>query len=65
MFDFLSKASKSSAITAAPDVETLTQQLTNAIKAQYINGNITAADLQKLVKLANDGGRLRGALTYL
>lgn len=65
MFDFLNKASKPAPITAAPDVETLTQQLTNAIKAQFANGNITAAELQKLVQLANDGARLRGALRFL
>lgn len=65
MFDFLNKVSKSAAITAAPDVETLTKQLTAAIKAQFINGNITAVELQKLVQLANDGARLRGALRFL
>ena len=65
MFDFLNKANKPAAITAAPDVETLTHQLTNAIKAQFVNGNITAAELQKLVQLANDGARLRGALRFL
>ena len=65
MFDFLNKASKSPAITATPNIETLTLQLTNAIKAQYINGNITAAELQKLVQLANNGARLRSALRFL
>ncbi len=66
MFDFLHKGgNNSAAIAAAPDVETLTQQLTNAIKAQFINGNITAAELQKLVQLANDGARLRSALRFL
>ena len=65
MFDFLNKASKPATITDAPDVKALTQQLTNAIKAQFVNGNITAAELQKLVQLANDGARLRGALRFL
>ncbi len=81
MFDFLHKGGNNSAAitaapdveltqltittTAAPDVERLTQQLTNAIKAQFINGNITAAELQKLVQLANDGARLRSALRFL
>ena len=65
MFNFLNKASKPAAITATPDVETLTQQLTNAIKAQLISGNITAVELQKLVQLANDGARLHGALRFL
>lgn len=66
MFDFLNKGGNSSAaIAAAPDVETLTQQLINTIKAQFVNGNITAAELQKLVQLANDGARLRGALKFL
>ena len=65
MFDFLNKASKSAPITAAPDVEALTHQLTNAIIAQFVSGNITAAELQKLVQLANDGARLRGALRFL
>lgn len=67
MFNFIGNkgSNKSAPIAAAPDVETLTQQLTNAIKAQFINGNITAAELQKLVQLANDGARLRGALKFL
>lgn len=65
MFDFLTRSSKSPAITPAPDVETLVNQLTNAIKAQHAKGYISTAELQKLVQLANDGARLRGALRFL
>ena len=69
MFDFLNKPLNNGEINnplvPSPLIDGLTRQLGNAIKAQYINGNITAADIQKVIQLANNAAKLRGALKWL
>lgn len=67
MFDFLNRPLNNGEInnTPQPLIDDLTRQLGNAIKAQYINGNITAADIQKVIQLANNAAKLRGALKWL
>lgn len=69
MFDFLNKplnnGKVNSTLVPPPLIDDLTRQLGNAIKAQYINGNITAADIQKVIQLANNAAKLRGALKWL
>ena len=68
MFDFLNRPLNNGEINnthVPPLIDDLTRQLGNAIKAQYINGNITAADIQKVIQLANNAAKLRGALKWL
>ena len=68
MFDFLNKALNNGKVNntlVPPLIDDLTRQLSNAIKAQYTNGNITAADIQKVIQLANNAAKLRGALKWL
>lgn len=69
MFDFLNRSHNNGEINNTPvpppQIDDLTRQLGNAIKAQYINGNITAADIQKVIQLANNAAKLRGALKWL
>ena len=69
MFDFLNKSLNNgkvnNTLVPPPLIDDLTRQLGNAIKAQYINGNITAADIQKVIQLANNAAKLRGALKWL
>lgn len=68
MFEFLNKAVQRSqqAQPAQPaNIEPLIAQLNNAIRAQFINGNISAAELQKFIELVNNRTRLRTALQFL
>lgn len=69
MFNFLNKplnnGEVNNTLVSPPQINDLTRQLGNAIKAQYINGNITAADIQKVIQLANNAAKLRGALKWL
>lgn len=68
MFDFLNKAVQRSqqAQQAQPaNIEPLIAQLNNAIRAQFVNGNISAAELQKFIELVNNRTRLRTALQFL
>ena len=69
MFDFLNKVAHTGAINNTmvpqPQIDELLQQLCNAIKAQYINGNISASELQKVVNLARNGAQLRTVLNFL
>lgn len=69
MFDFLNKplnnGKANNTLVPPPQINDLTRQLGDAIKAQYINGNITAADIQKVIQLANNAAKLRGALKWL
>lgn len=68
MFDFLNRPLNNGEVNntlVPPPIDDLTRQLGNAIKAQYINGNITAADIQKVIQLANNAAKLRGALKWL
>ncbi len=69
MFDFLNKplnnGEVNNTLVPPPQINDLTRQLGDAIKVQYINGNITAADIQKVIQLANNAAKLRGALKWL
>ncbi|MBQ5900909.1 MAG: hypothetical protein IIW86_03500 [Clostridia bacterium] len=65
MFDFLNRPLNNGETKPPPLIDDLTRQLSNAIKAQYINGNITAADIQKVIQLANNAAKLRSALKWL
>ena len=65
MFEFLKRQATPPPPSQPLDIDKLTQQLVSAVRAQIAAGNITAADLQKIVHLCYDGARLRSALTYL
>lgn len=69
MFNFLNKplnnGEVNNTLVPPPQIVDLTRQLGDAIKTQYINGNITAADIQKVIQLANNAAKLRGALKWL
>lgn len=68
MFNFLNKPlnnGEANNTLVSPQIDDLTRQLGDAIKTQYINGNITAADIQKVIQLANNAAKLRGALKWL
>ena len=69
MFNFLNKplnnGEVNNTLVPPPQINDLTRQLGDAIKTQYINGNITAADIQKVIQLANNATKLRGALKWL
>lgn len=69
MFNFLNKPLNNGEINNTlvplPFIDELTQRLANAVKKQYVDGNITAAELQKVIDLASNGARLRTVLNFL
>lgn len=69
MFDFLSKhlnnGKTNNTLVPPPSIDELTQRLANAVKKQYVDGNISVAELQKVIDLASNGARLRTMLNFL